>query len=107
MYLDGSPIFPEDQVYDLVYGPGVVQKLLPAENRFIVNFGNRVIGYRTNGTGLFTSRTLFWHNPIPGPPPKDARAFGFYRELCVCLSKFCAEQTDLVNKILESNTNGA
>jgi len=107
MYLDGSPIFPNDTVYDLVYGSGIVQKLLPGENKFLVSFGNRVISYRINGTGMFTNRTLFWHNPIPGPPPKDAHAFGFYRELCICLAKFCAEQSNLVNKILECNTDGA
>lgn len=107
MYLDNSPVFPKDSVYDLVYGAGIVQKLLPGENRFLVSFGSRIVSYRNNGTGMFTNRTLFWHNPIPGPPPKDAHAFGFYRELCICLAKFCAEQSSLVNKILEHNSDGA
>lgn len=106
MYLDNCPVLQGDNVYDVVYGSGFVEKLVPSENRFLVNFGNRTIGYRQNGSGLFTSRTLYWHNPIPGAPPKDAAAFGFYRELCVLLSKFCTEQRDLVNKLLESN-NGA
>lgn len=106
MYLDESPIFPGDNVYDVLYGAGFVEKLLPLEKRFIVQFGARVVAYRQDGTGPFNNRTLYWHNPIMGAPPKDSAAFGFYRELCVNLSKFCAEQRDLVNKLLESN-NGA
>lgn len=103
MYMDGAPIFPEDPVYDLINGSGKIVKLLPQESRFIVDFGNKMMAYRVNGSGPFTMRTLYWHNPVPGAPPKDDAAFGFYRELCISLAKFCAERTELVNKLLESN----
>lgn len=107
MYMDNFPVLQGDQVHDLIYGAGVVEKIIGSEKRFLVSFGNRVVSYRSDGTGAFANRTLYWHNPIPGIPPKDARAFGFYRELCLCLSKFCAEQRVLVNKILETDSNGA
>lgn len=106
MYMDGSPVFAGNMVYDLIYGQGKVQQLIASENRFLVSFGERVVSYRSSGHGLFTNRTLFWHNPIVGPPPKDSAAFGFYRELCLRLASFCNEQRDLVNKLLESNSNG-
>lgn len=107
MYMDNFPVFQGDHVFDVVYGAGVVEKVIGSEKRFLVSFGNRTVAYRSDGTGIFTNRTLYWHNPVPGIPPKDAKAFDFYRELCVCLSKFCSDQRDLVNKLLEASNNGA
>lgn len=106
MYLDESPIFPNDLVYDIIYGQGKVEKILPLENKVLVSFGQRTMGYRNDGSGPFSVRTLYWHNPIMGAPPKDEKAFEFYRTLCVTLGGFCAEQRNVINKLLEVN-NGA
>lgn len=103
MYIDESPVFTGDLVYDLIYGQGKVEKLLSLENKIIVSFGSRTVAYRSDGSGPFSTRTLFWHNPIMGAPPKDEKAFGFYRALCVNLGKFCAEERNTINQLLEAN----
>lgn len=107
MYMDNFPVFQGDLVHDLVYGIGTVEKVMSAENRFVVTFGSRTLSYRQNGSGPFTTRTLFWHNPVMGAPPKSDKAFGFYRELCVTLAKFCAEQAPQINNLVTISENSS
>lgn len=73
MKLDNEDILIGDRVYDVIFGMGTVDKIVEAENRFWVIFGNRNECYESTGNGRFGVRTLYWHNPfIIAPHKKDA-----------------------------------
>jgi len=93
MQFDGSNIFVGDSVYDLAYGPGVVVELKPNENRFVVRFGERYVGYNLNGQGNFDRKTLYWRDPTDSlPVPKDNARWAL----------FTAIKASLHNAILSS-----
>jgi hypothetical protein len=81
--MDGANVVVGDSVYDILYGPGTVQQLLPAD-RFLVVFaavgGQKSFSY--NSTGIsprFPARTLYWHNPVVVVPTKREARWGSLR----------------------------
>lgn len=70
--LNNEPVCPGDSVFDLVYGPGIVQAI--ECDRLIVSFGGkgRARKYSQNGmTGKHCYRTLFHRPPAIIEFPKD------------------------------------
>jgi hypothetical protein len=82
MQFDGSPILVGDSVHDLAYGPGIVVELKPQEQRFVVKFGDRYVGYTLGGVGNFNRKTLFWRDPIDSlPVPKSADKWQLFTQI--------------------------
>jgi hypothetical protein len=69
MKLDNETVLAGDVVFDLVFGSGVVSRILEAEGSFQVNFGEKIYTYKPTGVGHFSQRTLYWRDPIAGLVP--------------------------------------
>ena len=80
MKLDGFDVEPGDPVYDLFFGDGMV-KSLTADDRAVVQFGQRVFTYDSRGVGQHGRRSLYWHNPIVLVPMKDDKGWSFQRRV--------------------------
>lgn len=87
MRIDGSIVEVGDQVYDVAFGLGEVTEVQEAEKRLVARFGERRFSYNAQGLGNFPMRTLYWRNPIQGPPPKDEATWNLYRKLTQAVAK--------------------
>jgi hypothetical protein len=82
MIFDGSPVLVGDSVFDLAYGPGIVVELKPVEQRFIVRFGQRYVGYTLSGVGNFDRKTLYWRDPVLSlPVPKSSDKWSLFTQI--------------------------
>ena len=75
MQFDGSEIYVKDHVYDLVFGTGIVDRLLPEEGKLCVSFGANIRYYDLNGRSTFNAKTLYWRDPITVIPHKNDDAW--------------------------------
>lgn len=75
MKMDGYELLVGDGVYDVVFGPGKVDRVTEAEDRFWVIIGKRNECYDSKGNGRFGCRTLYWRDPVIVPPHKDDAAW--------------------------------
>jgi len=89
--MDNFEVVAGDSVHDLVFGPGKVDRLVPAENKFWVTYGNRNESYDNNGNGRFGLRTLFWYNPIITPPPKNPKAWDKVSAIAIASAKILGD----------------
>ena len=87
MKLDGYDLLVGDKVFDLVFGPGRVDRITEGENRFWVVIGNRNECYDNKGNGRFGVRTLYWRDPIIVPPCKNDRTWEQIIEIAVAVNK--------------------
>lgn len=89
MQLDGSSIVEGDVVYDILYGPGTVVQILPADRclvRFAAAGGQKSISYSSGGVSpRFPARTLYWHNPVIVIPSKREARWGSLRAAMTAL----------------------
>lgn len=87
MEMDGEVVKIGDRVFDLLYGSGTVNELLPV-NRFRVTFPSKLHGlvYDVNGVGVrYTRRTLFWYDPVFVAPPKNPLLWDLLRPVIMKL----------------------
>jgi hypothetical protein len=76
MKMDGDDIVPGDAVFDIVYGPGIVQRIDPVQGVFYVRYGQYAAGYLPSGVNdRSRRRTLYWHDPVVFLPAKDVRVW--------------------------------
>lgn len=76
MIMDNAEINIGDSVHDIVFGTGIIKRLVPEENKFWVSFGpNSLRSFNTAGFGNFTERTLYWRNPVLMAPRKDGNSW--------------------------------
>lgn len=71
--MDNHGVAVGDKVYDVRYGAGKVAGTDPTTNSIMVDFESPKTQLVFSNTGRHGSnrRSLFWHNPIVAPPPKD------------------------------------
>lgn len=82
MIFDGAEILVGDQVFDFVFGSGVVEHLIPTEDKFIVRFGKGRYTYGIAGNCVFPNKTLYWKNPVQGyVPMKDDAKWNHFCKL--------------------------
>lgn len=66
--MDGKPIIPNNQVFDIIYGPGIV---VDADD-FIVKFDGHYQRYTGDGWNTtWKKRTLYWSEPLVIAPNPD------------------------------------
>ena len=85
--MDSDEIVLGDRVYDVLYGNGTVREIL-VEGRFRVQFDGKKTMKTYAGTGIgvrYSKRTLFWHDPLFGAPPKDESRWHAFRPIVVGL----------------------
>ncbi len=70
MKMDGYDVLVGDSVFDVTRGPGVVESV--GDDRFVVAFRDLATTYTGTGHGGFSRRTLYWADPVPVAPSKDA-----------------------------------
>jgi hypothetical protein len=82
MQFDNSTLVLGDSVHDVAYGPGTVVELKPVEQRFVVRFGQRFVGYTLQGVGNFNRKTLYWRDPTDAlPVPKDNARWALFTQI--------------------------
>lgn len=76
MLMDNYEVLVGDNVHDLLFGHGVVERLVKDQDKFWVRFNaNSLRCFNCQGFGNFTERTLYWKNPITVVPHKHDDAW--------------------------------
>lgn len=72
--MDGETVVEGDNVFDMVWGAGVVAQV-HTSGTFVVRFaGTRSATFSQDGNNVrYPGRTLFWRNPIVVVPMKNER----------------------------------
>lgn len=82
--MDNSPVEVGDKVHDIRFGAGKIVAADPGSETFVARF-SRGVEFTYNQEGKRTQseypRTLFWHNPVAGAPPKDEQRWFECRRL--------------------------
>lgn len=86
MEMDGCNIVVGDSVHDIVFGHGIIERLVPEQDKFWVRFGTGLRCFDTGGFGNFKERTLYWRNPIIVIPHKDTKKWDLSVEISQAVS---------------------
>jgi hypothetical protein len=89
--MDGDTVVVGDTVFDIVYGPGAVEQLMPADMfqvRFSSTTGTKSVSYKGTGkSNRFPTRTLYWKDPfLIAPTKNEARWVGIRQVMLAVLA---------------------
>jgi hypothetical protein len=88
MKLDTYEIEIGDMVFDLIFGSGKVERLVPEQDKFWVRFSpGNLRCFDNKGFGNFKERTLFWKNPITVIPHKHDSAWDTTQQVHEAVAK--------------------